>query len=195
MYFKVSSKLQKSIIRKVKHKDHRILYVVANISAILSVLFLYLFIMNDNPVTSIDFVLGFSISFIGSIILHTLTHSISKSIVTGGTVDRGLLLEGSTLYRTYQSSLSVEGKRITDVSGYELRLDLTTVKEILYDKYTKRIEFYVSGEQIVFHDVFKRVVKTKVNLDSKKYKCVFYDCYEPSLVKALESLGLPIKDL
>ncbi len=69
-------------------------------------------------------------------------------------------------------------------------MDVSSIRDIVYDDKSKRIEFHADGTGYHFANYRKNIIDKKWPL--KGYPAIFYDCSEPQLIDFLREQGKDI---
>ena len=199
MTFKVTESAKNKARRRRLQRENKwkIWRIVKNICFILSV---YCFVHGvliydeDDPTGRFNGILGFSISLITYVVIASLMYNFTSGWIQER-LNEHMWIQGNVLHHFWQVSFAAGlNYRNADLSGTEFQLDLTTVREVLYDAKSGRVEFYVSGRQVLYDDFTTKRIRQICPLVNSKYKHVCYDYYDPGLVDVLKSQGIPCRE-
>ena len=195
MTFRVTKRAKKRARRRRMQRENKwkIWRIVKNICFILSV---YCFVQGVlifdeyDPRGRFYGILGFSISLITYVVIVSLMYNFTSGWIQER-LNEHMWIQGNVLHHFWQVSFAAGlNYRNADLSGTEFQLDLTTVREVLYDAKSGRVEFYVSGCQVLYDDFTTKRIRQICPLVNSKYKHVCYDYYNPGLVDVLKSKGI-----
>lgn len=196
MVFRITKKnknrTRKNRIRKErKWLPFKILYFISFCIAICS--FVYgVFIVSPFNYSYFDkCATVFSISFMIGIVSRALTLNFTRHWIHSR-VNEKMWIENNILNHFFQVSWGTGwNSRSVDNTGYLFEIDLNSVNQVLFDKKTKRVEFFALGRGNHYENIKTSQIDKIWDL-KKGYKCVLYDYYIPSVVETLSKRGISI---
>ncbi len=193
MNFKITLRAKNKARRiRIRHERKwlpiRIISFLTGCIAVLSLIIFLEFIPFDSPDTISPML--FAICLQLTVILRVFMYSFTSRCIQDR-LNEKLWLTNNVLYHFQQFSVGVYIRHIGQ-SGVVLAFQIDSIRDVVYDKKSKRIEFLADGEGYDYSDVDRKIIDRK--WICKGYKAVFYDYFEPSLINTLRDQGLHIED-
>lgn len=196
--FKITQKEKKKIIKQIIKKKYKIWnnlkYVCIIISLLLFVLGFYFMFRLYYPTIFICCVMVGSITFVSFFVVLALLYNLG-GIGINDKLNEHIWIENGILHHFWQHSFAAGlNSWSTDSTAIEFQLYIDSINELKYDPKTKKIEFYVSGNQILYDDFRIKSIKETVPISNAKYKHTMYDYLNPNLIETFKSIGITIEE-
>ena len=151
-----------------------------------------IFFVSNNDYKRLElFGVLFAVFFILSIVSKAIIQNIASHWIQDRLNER-LWIEDNVLYHFQQVAFAAGlNSRSADSTGYLFAFQLNSIRGIVYDEKSKRIEFLADGKGYHYSDVRRRIIDKEWPLNG--YEAVFYDYFEPSLIETLKNNGLDVE--
>lgn len=196
MDFSVTKRNKKKARRIRIHKEKKwiiprfittILYIVSIVTFCVGVFE----ISNDDYKKLELFGIIFVVSFIMAIILGTVVRNLTSHWIQDR-LNEKLWMDEDSLYHFQQVAFAAGlNSRNADSTGYTFVLPFSSIRNVKYDKNSRRIEFLADGTGYHYSDVRRQIVDREWSLNG--YEAIFYDYFEPSLIDTLRDKGIPVE--
>lgn len=196
MTFKITKRAKdKALKRRLKNEKKWKIWRIVRILCLIYSIYCFIvgiFIMDDsNPSGVFDNAIGFSVFLMVFVMITFLLKNLASGWIRER-LNEHMWIEGDVLHHFWQVSFAAGVNNYnTDSRGVEFQLDLSTIEAFKHDVKSGRVEFYISGKQVIYKDFRKKEIEEVCPLVNSKYKHVCYDYYEPGLVETLKSKGIP----